>query len=138
MQYVNKSIQEKYIQQVFDAVLCSPEIENIQPKLGSFLLYICRTKIPWKLIRHWLHWSQMWLVWWLVMFVFNIKCRQCVFQKTLAVLWFGKRTWNTTIKELVSRSFWCLNIYILRNISVKGWTHWLSIVHTVISVKLKM
>jgi len=34
VQYVNKSIQEKYIQQVFDAILCSPEIENIQPKLG--------------------------------------------------------------------------------------------------------
>jgi len=34
VQYVNKSIQEKYIQQVFDAVLSSPEIENIQPKLG--------------------------------------------------------------------------------------------------------
>jgi len=38
VQYVNKSIQEKYIQQVFDAVLSSPEIENIQPKLGE---YIC-------------------------------------------------------------------------------------------------
>jgi len=35
VQYVNKSIQEKYIQQVFDAVLSSPEIENIQPNLGQ-------------------------------------------------------------------------------------------------------
>jgi hypothetical protein len=33
-QYVNKSIQEKYVQQVFDAVLRSAEIENIQPQLG--------------------------------------------------------------------------------------------------------
>jgi len=39
VQYVNKSIQEKYIQQVFDAVLSSPEIENIQPKLGQCVLY---------------------------------------------------------------------------------------------------
>jgi len=39
VQYVNKSIQEKYIQQVFDAILCSPEIENIQPKLGQSVLY---------------------------------------------------------------------------------------------------
>jgi len=39
VQYVNKSIQEKYIQQVFDAVLCSPEIENVQPKLGQFTLW---------------------------------------------------------------------------------------------------
>jgi len=34
-QYVNKSIQEKYIRQVFDAVLCSTEIDSIQPKLGQ-------------------------------------------------------------------------------------------------------
>ena len=38
LQYVNKSIQEKYIQQVFDAVLSSPEIENIQPVLGQCVL----------------------------------------------------------------------------------------------------
>jgi len=42
VQYVNKSIQEKYIQQVFDAVLCSPEIENIQPKLGQY--FVCWKK----------------------------------------------------------------------------------------------
>jgi len=39
VQYVNKSIQEKYIQQVFDAILSSPEIENIQPRLGQWFFF---------------------------------------------------------------------------------------------------
>lgn len=37
-EYVNRSIQQRFIQKVFDAVLRNEEIENIQPRLGSLLV----------------------------------------------------------------------------------------------------
>lgn len=36
--YVNKSIQQKYVQKVFDAVLASEEIEALQPRLGALIV----------------------------------------------------------------------------------------------------
>jgi len=67
VQYVNKSIQEKYIQQVFDAILSSPEIENIQPRLGqwfflhlwknSFKIHECSIYLFTKLLCIWCPWG---------------------------------------------------------------------------------